>query len=75
MTWMQVEAYLETDDRCVVPLGSTEQHAYISLATDSTLADRVAVMTQGRIVEQGATSEVLSNPAHTYTKELMEALL
>ncbi len=42
MTWSQVEAYLESDDRCVVPLGSTEQHAYISLATDSILAERVA---------------------------------
>jgi creatinine amidohydrolase len=42
MNWMQVEAYLERDDRCVVPLGSTEQHAYISLATDSILAERVA---------------------------------
>lgn len=43
MTWMQVEKYLEGDDRCVVPLGSTEQHAYISLATDSILSERVAV--------------------------------
>lgn len=43
MTWMQVEAYLEHDDRCVIPLGSTEQHAYISLATDSILSERVAV--------------------------------
>jgi len=42
MTWEQVETYLETDDRCVVPLGSTEQHAFISLATDSILAERVA---------------------------------
>ena len=42
MTWMQVEAYLEHDDRCIVPLGSTEQHAYLSLATDSTLAERVS---------------------------------
>lgn len=42
MTWMQVEAYLASDDRCVLPLGSTEQHAYISLATDSILAERVA---------------------------------
>ncbi len=42
MAWMQVEAYLETDDRCVLPLGSTEQHAYISLATDSILSERVA---------------------------------
>ena len=42
MSWGQVAAYLETDDRCVLPLGSTEQHAYISLATDSILAERVA---------------------------------
>lgn len=40
--WMQVEAYLARDDRAVVPLGSTEQHAYLSLATDSILAERVA---------------------------------
>jgi creatinine amidohydrolase len=43
MTWMQVEAYLESSDLCVLPLGCTEQHAFLSLATDSTLAQRVAV--------------------------------
>lgn len=42
MTWMEVEAYLKTDDRCVLPLGSTEQHAYLSLCVDNILADRVA---------------------------------
>jgi len=43
MNWMQVEQYLEDDDRIVLPLGSTEQHAFLSLATDSILAERVAV--------------------------------
>ena len=43
MNWMQLEAYLERDDRCVLPLGCTEQHAYLSLATDTILASRVAV--------------------------------
>jgi creatinine amidohydrolase len=43
MNWMQVEAYLARDDRAVVPLGSTEQHAYLSLGTDSILSERVAV--------------------------------
>ena len=38
------------------------------------MADHVAVMTQGKIVESGQTSEVLDNPQHQYTKELMEAL-
>ncbi len=27
MNWMQVEQYLKTDDRCILPTGSTEQHA------------------------------------------------
>jgi creatinine amidohydrolase len=40
---MQLEAYLERDDRIVLPVGSTEQHAYLSLATDLILAERVAV--------------------------------
>ena len=43
MNWMQVEAYLERDDRIVLPIASTEQHAYLSLATDVILAERVSV--------------------------------
>ena len=43
MNWMMVEEYLERDDRCVLPLGSTEQHAYLSLSVDSILAERIAV--------------------------------
>jgi len=43
MNWMQLEAWLRRDDRCVLPMGSTEQHAYLSLATDNILAERVAV--------------------------------
>ena len=43
LNWMQVEAYLQHDDRAVIPLGSTEQHAYLSLSVDSILAERVAV--------------------------------
>jgi len=43
LNWMQLEAYLERDDRIVLPLGSTEQHAYLSLGTDNILAERIAV--------------------------------
>jgi len=39
---MQLESYLERDDRIVLPLGSTEQHAYLSLETDNVLAQRIA---------------------------------
>lgn len=42
MHWMQVEDYLKRDDRAVLPLGCTEQHAYLSLFTDGILAERVA---------------------------------
>jgi creatinine amidohydrolase len=43
LNWMQLEEYLERDDRVVLPLGSTEQHAYLSLETDNILAERVSV--------------------------------
>ena len=42
MNWMQVEQYLKTDDRCVLPLGSTEQHAYLSLCVDNILPTKLA---------------------------------
>ena len=34
---------MRTDDRIVLPLGSIEQHAYLSLAVDQILAERVSV--------------------------------
>jgi len=40
--WQQIEAYLKTDDRAVLPLGSTEQHAGLSLSVDSILSEKVA---------------------------------
>jgi len=42
MNWMQVEQYLKTDDRAVVPLGSTEQHGYLSLMVDALIPERLA---------------------------------
>jgi creatinine amidohydrolase len=42
MDWRMVEDWVRHDDRCVLPLGSTEQHAGLSLATDTTLAERIA---------------------------------
>jgi creatinine amidohydrolase len=43
MNWTMVEEYLKRDDRAVLPLGSTEQHAYLTLSVDSILAERLAV--------------------------------
>lgn len=41
--WMQIEAQVARDDRCVMPLGSVEQHAYLSLCVDMILAEKVSV--------------------------------
>ena len=34
LNWMDVEAYLKTDDRLILVTGATEQHGYLSLLTD-----------------------------------------
>nr|WP_208406283.1 ABC transporter ATP-binding protein [Amycolatopsis granulosa] len=38
------------------------------------IADRVAVMYRGELVEEGAVEEVLLDPRHAYTKSLLAAL-
>ena len=35
------------------------------------VADRVCVMTNGRIVEQGSTEQIFTNPDHSYTQHLL----
>ncbi|MDX8498237.1 ABC transporter ATP-binding protein [Mesorhizobium sp. VK4C] len=37
------------------------------------IADRVCVMTKGRIVETGPTRDIFANPQHAYTKHLLAA--
>jgi peptide/nickel transport system ATP-binding protein len=44
------------------------------LSVVSEIADRVIVMRQGQIVERGDRHQVLSDPKHAYTKELLAAL-
>ena len=48
---------------------------YIShdLMTVRFLADRLAVMYLGRIVEEGPTEEIFANPRHPYTKALLDS--
>lgn len=40
----------------------------------SEICDRVAVMYAGQIVEMGTTQQVLENPAHPYTKRLIDCV-
>ncbi len=44
------------------------------LALVSTMADRVAVMQQGKIVETGLTTALFNHPKHPYTRKLLNAL-
>src|SRR5690606_14919729 len=37
------------------------------------VADRVCVMTKGKIVETGPTREIFDNPQHDYTRHLLAA--
>jgi creatinine amidohydrolase len=47
--WMQVESYLRHDDRVLVPLGSTEQHGYLSLGVDAILCELAAAEAAGDV--------------------------
>ena len=40
----------------------------------SAICDRVAVMYAGRIVETGATTQILNDPAHPYTRKLIDCV-
>lgn len=45
-----------------------------NLGVVAEMADQVAVMHQGRIVEQGGVEQVLMSPQHDYTKTLLQAV-
>lgn len=49
---------------------------YIShdLASVAEICDRIAILHQGQIVEQGTTAQVMTSPSHEYTQRLMAAL-
>jgi peptide/nickel transport system ATP-binding protein len=44
------------------------------LAVVRQVAERVYVLREGEVVEQGKTSEVLDNPQHWYTRKLVESI-
>jgi ABC-type dipeptide/oligopeptide/nickel transport system ATPase component len=39
-----------------------------------TLADRIAVMKDGRVIEEGAAAQVLNRPLAAYTRTLLDAV-
>ncbi|MFD9293380.1 ABC transporter ATP-binding protein [Streptomyces sp. NPDC060030] len=44
------------------------------LSVVASLCERTAVLERGRVVEQGATSQVLGEPEHPYTRRLIESV-
>jgi peptide/nickel transport system ATP-binding protein len=45
------------------------------LGVAASIADRVAVMYSGRIVENGPVEQILSQPAHPYTRGLLQSVI
>jgi peptide/nickel transport system ATP-binding protein len=55
-------------------LGTSMLFISHNLAVVRYVADTIAVMRDGRIVEQGPAGQVLGEPAHEYTRELLAAV-
>ncbi|MBF9000907.1 MULTISPECIES: ATP-binding cassette domain-containing protein [Vibrio] len=56
-------------------LGLTYLFISHNLAVVEYLSDRVAVMHQGRIVEQGERAQIFDDPQHPYTQTLLASIL
>ncbi|HKV27174.1 MAG TPA: ATP-binding cassette domain-containing protein [Candidatus Acidoferrales bacterium] len=52
----------------------TYVHVSHDLRMVSDLADEVAVMYEGRVVEQKSTAELFAHPEHPYTQDLLDAM-
>ncbi len=45
-----------------------------NLAVVAYMAQRIAIMYHGKIVEQGASAAILQNPQHEYTQQLLSSI-
>jgi len=45
------------------------------IAVARKISDRIAVMKDGKIVEQGPATKIITSPGHAYTRKLSQAAL
>jgi peptide/nickel transport system ATP-binding protein len=60
--------------RMQVELSNTIVLVTHDLAVHANMADRIAIMYAGAIVEEGATKDIFDHPAHPYTQHLIKSL-
>ena len=60
--------------RIRLELGTTVVLITHDLAEATSLADRVAVMYAGEILEEGPTAEIFADPRHPYTRRLLSCV-
>ncbi|HUJ32333.1 MAG TPA: ATP-binding cassette domain-containing protein [Candidatus Acidoferrum sp.] len=68
------ELILELLGRLQRTLGMTFLYVSHDLRSVAEFADEIAVMKDGRIVEQKPAAELFENPEHAYTRELLAAM-
>ncbi len=72
---VSIQAQILTEMRDLVRrIGTSLIWISHDLAAVSSIADRIAVMYAGRIVEEGPTAAVLREPWHPYTQGLLDSL-
>jgi len=69
----QIEV-LRAFKKVVQERGSTAVYVSHDLAVVAQMADRIVVLRDGQIQENGATAQILAAPAHPYTRSLLAAI-
>ncbi|MCR5099567.1 MAG: ATP-binding cassette domain-containing protein [Lachnospiraceae bacterium] len=63
----------------ITDLNSTEDVAIVFVSHDialvSNICNRIMVLNNGDVVDEGITSEVIAHPTHEYTKRLLDAVI
>lgn len=64
---------LDLLDRLQLETGTSYLFITHDLAVVEHMSDRIAVMTEGKLVESGTTQQIVHQPSHPYTQQLMAA--